>query len=69
VRAGGFSVLQELTGEPLGNVSYHAKALREAGVIEVSETAKRRGALEHYYALRGPNAGAVLAVMDVLAMA
>jgi DNA-binding transcriptional ArsR family regulator len=56
------------TDEPLGNVSYHVSALRAAGVLEVVDTAQRRGALEHYYSLTGPKAGIALAVMDLLAM-
>jgi DNA-binding transcriptional ArsR family regulator len=36
-------------GEPLGNVSYHVKTLRELGCIELVEQVPRRGALEHYY--------------------
>ena len=36
-------------GEPLGNVSYHVKALLELGCIELVDTAQRRGAIEHYY--------------------
>jgi DNA-binding transcriptional ArsR family regulator len=54
------------TGEPLGNVSYHVQALARAGVLEVVDTAKRRGALEHYYAVTGPKAGIALGVMDML---
>jgi DNA-binding transcriptional ArsR family regulator len=54
---------------PLGSVSYHVKALREASVIEVVDTAKRRGALEHYYSLTGPNAKVTLRFLDLLAEA
>jgi DNA-binding transcriptional ArsR family regulator len=57
------------SGDRLGNVSYHVSALREAGVLEVVETAKRRGTLEHYSALTGPKAGIVLGVLDMLATA
>jgi DNA-binding transcriptional ArsR family regulator len=39
-------------GEPLGNVSYHVKALLELGCIELVDTAQRRGAIEHYYRAR-----------------
>lgn len=38
--------------EPLGNVSYHVKALLELGCIELVDTAQRRGAIEHYYRAR-----------------
>jgi DNA-binding transcriptional ArsR family regulator len=57
------------SGEPLGNVSYHVTALREAGVLEVTDTAKRRGALEHFYSLTGPRAGIALTVLDLLGTA
>jgi DNA-binding transcriptional ArsR family regulator len=53
-------------GEPLGNVSYHMVALKQARVLKVTDTAKRRGALEHYYSLNGPGAGVTLGVMDML---
>lgn len=54
-------------GMPLGNVSYHVKALREAGVVEVSSRVARRGAMEHRYKFTGPLAKATKAVMDLLA--
>jgi hypothetical protein len=44
-------------------------ALREAGVLEVVDTAKRRGALEHFYSLTGPRAGIALTVLDLLSTA
>lgn len=49
--------LSHLTGDSLGNVSYHVKVLLEAGAIELVDTAPRRGAIEHYYrAIERPNA-------------
>lgn len=45
--------MTKATGEPLGNVSYHTKALLELGLIDLSDTAQRRGAIEHYYTLSG----------------
>lgn len=39
------------TGEPLGNVSYHMRVLREKGLIEIVETVPHRGAVEHIHAL------------------
>jgi DNA-binding transcriptional ArsR family regulator len=57
------------TGESVSLISYHVSALRKAGVLKVAGTAKRRGALEHYYSLTGPKAGIVLGVMDLLATA
>jgi DNA-binding transcriptional ArsR family regulator len=53
--------------EPLGNVSYHVKALFEAEVLEVSSMVPRRGAMEHRYSLTGRRAGVALAVMELLA--
>jgi DNA-binding transcriptional ArsR family regulator len=35
--------------EPLGNVSYHVRALLNLGCVELVRTAPRRGAIEHYY--------------------
>jgi DNA-binding transcriptional ArsR family regulator len=37
--------------EPLGNVSYHVGKLAEGGLIELSHTEPRRGAVEHFYAM------------------
>jgi DNA-binding transcriptional ArsR family regulator len=56
-------------GEPLGDVSYHVRALESAGVLAVVGTARRPGAVEHLYALTGPRAGITLGVMDLLATA
>jgi DNA-binding transcriptional ArsR family regulator len=39
-------------GMDLGQVSYHVKRLHEAGLIELVETNRRRGAIEHVYASR-----------------
>lgn len=39
-------------GEPIGKVSYHVRELHRAGLIELVETRRRRGATEHFY--RGP---------------
>lgn len=36
-------------GHPLGTVSHHTRVLRDLGWIEVTRTAQRRGALEHFY--------------------
>ena len=36
-------------GEPLGNVSYHVRILRDLDCIELERTEPRRGALEHFY--------------------
>ncbi len=41
--------LSQALGEPLGNVSYHVRILRELDCIELVKTQQRRGAIEHYY--------------------
>lgn len=41
--------LAELTGEPLGNVSYHVRQLLSARALRLVKTIPRRGAIEHHY--------------------
>jgi DNA-binding transcriptional ArsR family regulator len=41
--------LAELSGERLGNVSYHIRVLRDTECIELVRTEPRRGAIEHFY--------------------
>ncbi len=36
-------------GSPVGNVSYHVRELEDAGLIELVEEKRRRGAIEHFY--------------------
>lgn len=36
-------------GETLGVVSYHTRMLRDYGILEVTRTEPRRGALQHFY--------------------
>ncbi len=43
------SDLADALGEPLGNVSYHVRVLRELNCLELVRTEARRGALEHFY--------------------
>jgi DNA-binding transcriptional ArsR family regulator len=43
------SELADALEEPLGNVSYHVRVLRELDCLELSRTEPRRGALEHFY--------------------
>jgi DNA-binding MarR family transcriptional regulator len=38
-------------GEPLGNVSYHARRLQAVGLIHITRTEMRRGAVKHVYGL------------------
>jgi DNA-binding MarR family transcriptional regulator len=41
--------LSEQLGEPLGNVSYHVGRLKNVGLLELTHTEPRRGAVEHFY--------------------
>ncbi len=41
--------LSEELGEPLSNVSYHVKVLRDFELIELTREEPRRGAVEHFY--------------------
>jgi DNA-binding transcriptional ArsR family regulator len=43
------SEIAEELDAPLGNVSYHVRFLARVGLIELSGTEPRRGAVEHYY--------------------
>ncbi|HEX5983824.1 MAG TPA: hypothetical protein VFY69_06425, partial [Solirubrobacterales bacterium] len=43
------SEMVDLTGERLGNVSYHTKVLLECNCIELVKKEPRRGAVEHFY--------------------
>ncbi len=40
-----------LPDQSLGSVAYHMRVLASAGVIELAEETKVRGAIEHHYAL------------------
>jgi DNA-binding transcriptional ArsR family regulator len=42
------SIAEEL-GAPVGNVSYHVRALARVGLVELASTVPRRGAVEHFY--------------------
>jgi DNA-binding transcriptional ArsR family regulator len=49
--------LSQIVDDSLANVAYHVKVLLEADVIELVDTAPRRGAVEHFYrAIERPNA-------------
>jgi DNA-binding transcriptional ArsR family regulator len=43
------SEIADEIGAPLGNVSYHVRFLARVGLIELTSTKPRRGAVEHYY--------------------
>lgn len=44
--------LTEALRSPLGNVAYHVRVLEKCGCIELVGTARRRGAVEHYFRAR-----------------
>ena len=44
-------LVADALGIPLGNVSYHTRTLVDAGLLDLTGTTPRRGALEHHYAL------------------
>jgi DNA-binding transcriptional ArsR family regulator len=44
------SKLADITHESLGSVAYHVRTLVAAGVVELADEARVRGAVEHFYA-------------------
>jgi DNA-binding transcriptional ArsR family regulator len=52
---GGLSpkTLADALGEPLGDVSYHFRTLAELGIVKLTNTKPRRGAIEHFYTRAG----------------
>jgi DNA-binding transcriptional ArsR family regulator len=55
-RAASPSQLAEMVGESVGVVSYHVRVLVEAGLAELVGTVPKRGALQHFYAVRDSEA-------------
>jgi hypothetical protein len=43
--------LAKVTGATLGSVAYHVRTLVAAGVLELADEGRVRGAVEHFYAL------------------
>jgi DNA-binding transcriptional ArsR family regulator len=43
--------LARITGGTLGSTSYHVRTLVSAGVVELADEGRVRGAVEHFYAL------------------
>jgi DNA-binding transcriptional ArsR family regulator len=43
--------LAKITGDTLGSVAYHVRTLVSAGVVELADEGRVRGAVEHFYAL------------------
>lgn len=58
--------LADITGQPLGNVSYHVRTLADHKVIKLVKKIPRRGAIEHYYAV-SPRGEKVLEYLKRLA--
>lgn len=54
------SDLAPTLGRPLGVVAYHARILRDAGLIIQVREQPRRGAVEHYYRATQPTFKLVL---------
>lgn len=52
---GGLSPKQlaEIFEQPIGVVSYHIRLLAEAGILKLTNTKQRRGAVEHFYLRSG----------------
>lgn len=47
---------EDMGGVPLGTVAYHVRALLQQGLIYETRTTPVRGAVQHFYALRLPEA-------------
>jgi hypothetical protein len=45
------TLCEVLERHPLNNLSYHVQKLKRAGVFRPAGTARRRGAVEHFYTL------------------
>jgi DNA-binding transcriptional ArsR family regulator len=43
--------ISRITGGTLGSVAYHVRTLTAAGVVELADEGRKRGAVEHFYAL------------------
>jgi DNA-binding transcriptional ArsR family regulator len=51
--------LARVTGYPLGSTAYHVRVLEKAGVVELADEGRARGAVEHFYALVDEHAAEV----------
>jgi DNA-binding transcriptional ArsR family regulator len=63
-RAASPSQLADAVGESVGVVSYHVRVLAEAGLAELVGTVPKRGALQHFYAVRDSGALGVTLLLD-----
>jgi DNA-binding transcriptional ArsR family regulator len=59
------SQIAEVVGESVGVVSYHVRVLAEAGLAELVGTVPKRGALQHFYAVRESDALGVTMMLDL----
>jgi DNA-binding transcriptional ArsR family regulator len=62
--------LAKVTGATLGSVAYHMRMLVTAGVVELADEGRVRGAVEHFYALApdGTEAQLVDPIMTLLGL-
>lgn len=58
------SQLADVVGESVGVVSYHVRVLTEAGLAELVGTVPKRGALQHFYAVRDHGTVGVTLLLD-----
>lgn len=58
------SQLADVVGESVGVVSYHVRVLTEAGLAELVGTVPKRGALQHFYAVRDHDTLGVTLLLD-----
>jgi DNA-binding transcriptional ArsR family regulator len=63
-RAASPSQLADVVGESVGVVSYHVRVLAEAGLTELVGTVPKRGALQHFYAVRDSDTLGVTVMLD-----
>jgi DNA-binding transcriptional ArsR family regulator len=60
--------ISRVTGGSLGSVAYHVRTLSAAGVIELADEGRVRGAVEHLYALVRDDAPLVDPVGNLLSI-
>src|ERR1700761_6151698 len=60
--------ISRITGGSLGSVAYHVRTLSAAGVIELADEGRVRGAVEHLYALVRDDAPLVDPVGNLLSI-
>jgi DNA-binding transcriptional ArsR family regulator len=60
--------LARVTGASIGSTAYHVRTLLEAGIVELVDEGRVRGAVEHFYTLVPGNAGALELVDPVVGL-